>query len=101
MSLKPSGSVTPLKFMRLVPLATPKCAKTMVISSYTRTTNSQCLTLERLAMRPPRTRERNSCRILRLGPVPRSDEEQASPTLPCLAASVMSPASFDVIMFGV
>jgi hypothetical protein len=28
-SLKPSGSVTPLKFMRLVPLAAPKCAKTM------------------------------------------------------------------------
>jgi hypothetical protein len=76
-SLKPSGSVTPLKFMRLVPLAAPKCAKTRVISSYTRTTNSQCLTLERLAMRSPRTRERNSCRIFRLGTVHRIEEEEA------------------------
>jgi hypothetical protein len=77
-SLKPSGSVTPLKFMRLVPLAAPKCAKTMVISSYTRTTNSQCLTLERLAMRPPRTRERNSCRIFRLGTVTASRRKRLS-----------------------
>jgi hypothetical protein len=56
-SLKPSGNVTPLKFMRLVPLAAPKCAKTRVISSDTKTANSQCLILERLAMRPPRAHE--------------------------------------------